>query len=79
MSRESTDAVVDKNTNSRMSLDAQIRELGAQAKAASHVLGGLDADRKNRILDAMADALDAGRTQSGRPMRRTSSPGAKRA
>ena len=48
-------------SNDQMSLDDQIRELGTQAKAASHALGGLGADRKNCILDAMADALDAGK------------------
>ncbi len=44
-----------------MDIKEQILKIGAQAKAASHELAKLSSRKKNAILEAMADELDARR------------------
>jgi glutamate-5-semialdehyde dehydrogenase len=47
--------------HSSVSIQQEIHELGRRARAAAHVLSRLETKEKNRILSAMADAIDARR------------------
>ena len=49
-----------------MSLEARIRELGERAQAASHELSLWPARRKNRVLRAMASAVEGSGSESER-------------